>query len=126
AMVSADGMGDTIVFWDGLTPTVIPATVENDADEEIAATGLAIVDDPENPENLLLDAPFGYVLDAPVEVYDGGAACRDYGTVSGYDWSTLPQWTNADVTLTEVRVGIDGCLSLQIEDEFGTASSGFL
>lgn len=108
ALLSIDGMPDTMVFWDGLSAQTV---LEVDS-RATAEGGLAIEQSSEGTRTL--DASAGYRLAGPIDVWDEGA-CHDYGRITGFDWSDLPPWPGGTVTLTEVREGIDGCMSLTID-----------
>ncbi|MEZ4339532.1 MAG: hypothetical protein R3B82_23155 [Sandaracinaceae bacterium] len=126
AMISADGLPETIVFWTGLSAHVIPDVIENDDDRLAVQDGLRLVNGGEDAPLALENGP-GYFHDAPVDVYDGGATCRDYGSITGFDWSELPTWTNHAVRLADVRPTVDGCVALSLESLDRTATqSAFL
>lgn len=121
-MISAVGLPDTVVFWEGLTPSVIPDVVAGGDDELAVENGLhLLVDEPEAETIRIRRPPSGYFLAAPVEVYDGGASCHDYGTITGFDWSELPSWSGESVRLSMVRPTIDGCVSVSLESDIGTS-----
>jgi hypothetical protein len=71
---------------------------------------------------ILVDDGPGYVHAPPVDLYDGGASCRDYGAITGLDWSELPLWDDHAVRLVDVRPTLDGCVHLTIEDPLGWPS----
>ncbi len=110
AMISADGLPDAIVFWDGL----VAQTVFEIDGEGSFVDGLELYENTDG--TLRLDPGPGYAIAAPIDRWETASACRDYGAISGFAWSELPAWADQRVTLTEVRVGIDGCLSLTIDD----------
>ncbi|MCB9595418.1 MAG: hypothetical protein H6719_22045 [Sandaracinaceae bacterium] len=113
-MLSADGLPDTIVYWSGLSTSVIPDVVENDDDRIAVQDGLRLTS-PSEDGPIAVENGVGYFHDAPVELYDGGATCRDYGAITGFDWSDLPSWDRARVRLADVRPTLDGCVHLDLE-----------
>ncbi len=114
-MMSAEGLPETIVFWSGLTTHVIPDIVEDDDDRAAVADGLKLRAEGEDGP-LLLRNGVGYFHDAPVDVYDGGGSCRDYGSITGFDWSELPEWLSSRVRLAGVRPTVDGCVAVDLAD----------
>ncbi len=120
-MISADGLPETIVFWQNLTPHVIPDIVESSEDERDVADGLQLRREGDDGP-LRLDNGLGYTQAAPIEVYDGGATCRDYGTITGFDWSELPAWRGERVRITAVRPTIDGCVEVSFDDTRGLST----
>lgn len=114
AILSADGLPETVVYWDGLTVRVIPEVVDDEADEEAIEGGLELFRDAD--ETLRLEGGPGYRMAPPVDIYDGGAACHDYGSITGFDWSELPEWVDREVRFVDVRETLDGCVSVTIED----------
>ncbi len=117
-MISAEGLPETVVFWDGLEPRTV---FEMDT-ERVERDGLSML---ASGEELRLEPGPGYALAEPVDLWETDGACRDYGTISGFAWSELPLWTGQQATLAEVRVGIDGCMSLRIEAD-GTEHRAFV
>lgn len=114
-ILSADGLPETLVYWDGLEPRMIPERIEDEEDARAVEGGLALVATDEEGAVLALEPGPAYRVSPPVDIYDGGAACRDYGSISGFDWSELPAWSGEEVRLTEVRETVDGCVSVVIE-----------
>ena len=131
AIVSADGLPEVMVFWDGLSVHVIPEIVVDDDDRRAVVDGLHLVTTDRDPLGpLTLTGAAGYELRTPMETYDGGTACRDYGAITGFDWSDFPEWSGNTVRLREVRPTVDGCVSVVIDMDpttFGeTEHSGYI
>ncbi len=114
-MLSADGLPETLVLWSGLSIHVIPDVVEDSDDRTAVQDGLRLAADGETGPILIDDGP-GYRHAPPVDLYDPGASCREYGTVTGFAWSELPHWEGRTVRLVDVRPTVDGCVYLSIED----------
>jgi len=112
-MLSADGLPETLVYWSNLSAHIIPDVVEDDEDRLAVRDGLRLGSGESG--TLTLDNGVGYFSDAPIEVYDGGASCRDYGSITGFDWSEMPAWEGQTVRLTDVRPTIDDCVNVHIE-----------
>lgn len=109
-MIGADGLPETIVFWDGLESRDIGRF---DSERRIKS-GLQLT---KADDGVHLVPASGYRIAAPIDVWDDGGACRDYGATKGFDWSEIPLGGDGvRVTLTDVREGIDGCMSLGIDD----------
>lgn len=121
-ILTAEGMPETMVFWDGSAgPRAIPDII-NDEDDLAQVEGGIMITEGED-ERLAIDAGPMYRLASPVDIYDDGAACRDYGAIAGFDWSSsLPLWSGATITLEEVREGIDGCMSISYGESGGCGS----
>jgi hypothetical protein len=131
AIISADGLPEVMAFWDGLTVRTIPEIVVDANDERAVVDGLHLISDGDAPgAALTLTGATGYELRAPMETYDGGAACRDYGAITGFDWSDFPAWSSATVRLREVRPTVDGCVSVVIDMDptsfGGSEHSGYI
>ncbi|MEQ8454229.1 MAG: hypothetical protein RLO52_01390 [Sandaracinaceae bacterium] len=124
-ILSAEGLPETVIFWDGLTQRTIPIDTEGGRREQLEG-GLFITAEADGA--LRLDVPeSGYDARPPVDVYDGGARCRDYGTITGFDWSSFPTWTNAPVRLVRAEPTLDDCVSVELEDlTSGTTHEGFI
>lgn len=116
AILSAEGLPETVVFWRDLEVRVIPEVVEDDADERNVEGGLDLLAVDEEATTLELGPGRGYRTSPPVDRYDGGAACRDYGSITGFAWSNLPRWVGQRVWLTDVRETLDGCVAVTLED----------
>lgn len=125
-ILGAEGLPETIVFWEGLSIRTIPIDTTGDRRLQLEDSGLFLMDDADG--GLLVDVPdTNYDLRPPVDVYDGGARCRDYGTISGFDWSSFPMWRDARIRVLEVEPTVDGCVSLALEDlDAGGTHEGFL
>lgn len=120
-MISAVGLPDQVVFWQSQPQRTIPDVVEDDEDRAAVANGLFLI--PSGDGIALRDGP-GYQHTEPVEIYDGGDACRDYGDITGFDWSELPSgWMDGSgrARLLDVRPTVDDCVFLEVEDldDFG-------
>ncbi|MFK7989312.1 MAG: hypothetical protein AB8I08_25060 [Sandaracinaceae bacterium] len=137
-ILSVDGLEeDQLIFWDGLGEQAVPFVIEDAAERRRQDAALILLrTEEDDPESLSLIGPL-YQLDVPNDRYEGGAACRDYGSITGFDWSGLPfesATTPQRIRLTEVRPTVDGCVSISFEyafaDRFGgeltEESSGFI
>ncbi|MBX3270787.1 MAG: hypothetical protein KF729_11020 [Sandaracinaceae bacterium] len=130
-LVRGGGVPETLIFWSELGVRVIPADVEDDADRAAVAGGLHLVGGRDGAPIALVSAA-GYLHAVPVDVYDGGASCRDYGEVRGFDWSELPRWVEQPLRIDAIRPTIDGCLLLELVErrsgwgEDGAAHEVFL
>lgn len=113
-MISATGLPEQIVYWEGLTERTIPARVTSAGDRGATADGLHVLPVEDDLEALTLLSTGSYSFGPPVEIYDGGA-CHDYGAITGFDWSDLPSWENETVRFVDVRPTIDGCVQVEIE-----------
>ncbi|HJL18391.1 MAG TPA: hypothetical protein RMH99_22195 [Sandaracinaceae bacterium LLY-WYZ-13_1] len=116
-ILGAEGLPETVVYWSGLTERMIPDLVSDDEDEMAVEGGLDLRRAEDDDARLELDPGPRYRLSPPVDIYDGGAACRDYGSITGFDWSDLPPYVGRRVRLAEVRETVDGCVSVTIEDD---------
>jgi hypothetical protein len=123
AILTAEGMPETVVYWDGVNLRVIPELIDGEQDIAAVEGGIDITENEDG--TLAITAGPEYRLASPVDVYEDGAACRDYGAIAGLDWSSLPQWVGAQVTMRDVSEGIDGCMSALLEDNFGEEYNAF-
>jgi hypothetical protein len=106
ALISVEGLPDAMVYWDGLEQSWVP---ELDVDGE-ATDGLTLRRD---GSELVLDAAPGYTLAPPLDVREDDPDCRD-DEARGFEWSEIPD-LDAMARIVDVRVGIDGCLALELE-----------
>lgn len=118
-IVSIDGLEeDQLIFWGNLGEQAVPIVIEDAAERRRQSNALLLLrTEDDDPESLSLIGP-AYQLDVPEDRYEGGAACQDYGSITGFDWSGLPFEASQlpeTVRLTEVRPTLDGCVSVRFE-----------
>lgn len=118
AMVSANGLPETIVLWDGGSPSNLPLE-EVEVDDARISSALRLA--PGDDDTVVIVGNEGFQLTAPLsdEDYVGDQYCEDFGERVQMRWSGLEGLAGEPMRIHTIEPSEEpGCIALTLGDGF--------